>query len=373
MAKTTKLSKSERGLLIAVGIFVLLLLGIGYWHNMLETNPVIMVSTPQLPNPNALKYYTRASDWIDGIKITVGKQGYTYAINDLMSFYQADNRQNNNWSSKPDATWKIAEAFAQKSIPAFTLVHQGFTIDYHDIPVRSLTQHSKALRISDVASALTLTGNVKAHHGDWAGATDDALDAMQLGEEIQHGGGLEASYLGKRCQTDGRTLARKALQHLSGAQARVAARRMEIILARTQPYVNMLQEQKNIYLAIMNECFHQSTWRDKIIGMRSASMDYFISKRLIARNVIHMMDVAINDAQRPYSLQSGALFNGNPFNLVADIQSIGNYRIDITLNETENALLLISYALQAYRAEHGRYPPKLSRAISSVIFENAPQ
>ncbi len=259
MAKPAKLSKSERGLLIAAIIFTALLLGVLYWRYTLEINPVISVPAPVPAYLNSLEYYARASEMVGALKATAS--GRSYGLNDLKSFWLSNlNRTALSLppsASQPTSEWEIANVYAQRLVPAFTILHQGMSIDPREIHCRA-GELPPRYGESGLARALALAGRVNAHNGDWAGATDCDLDAVQLGEEIPHGGDIFAYLDGRLCEDFGRSGAWAAIPHLSGTQARAAARRMESIIARTPSYVKTLQFEKERHAGTDERMFPQT-------------------------------------------------------------------------------------------------------------------
>ena len=377
MTTATTLSKTEKLLFIAVCIFAAVLLGIAYWHYTLEINPVISLPVLVLPHPNAREYYTRAGEKIGDLQVTVGGRNCTYGIDELESL--CGTSENSRVaaklpvaSSQPAPTWGIAETFVSRQAPAVATLHQGFTSDFYALPPTSYGKSTFARELAltlnngeyrKLARVLALTGRVKAHQGDWTGATESDLDAVQLGAEIQHGG-CSTCIIGAACQSIGRAGAWAAIPQLSGAQARAAARRMETLIARTPPFANIMQEEKYATLAWLNAVFHKPGWRKEVFATDSNCYNFrdslqisVYSKRDVVQQFISMMDLGIAWARQPYNaLTAGRTMALYSLFSLAPLEMVTDARCTFTSNDTQNAMLLISYALQAYHAEHGRYP-----------------
>ena len=364
------LSKGERTLLIAAGIFAALLLAVAYWHYTLEVNPTITlpVAMPVLPHPNALEYYTRAESMLGALQLTIDGQHYNYTLDELAAFCRGDVDEHAwvkfpNATGRPAPTWAMGEAFVRAQAPAFAVLHQGFAYDYY----------AAKSRFYKLERALELAGRVDAHHGDWAGATERYLDGMQLSEEYQHGGYFITCLSGRIRQDYGRSGAWEIIPHLTAAQARAAARRMETIIARTQPLPVIWQQEKIESLRWLNECFHKPGWRSEVFGLASMHLSYTdtvryaaFSKREVAQRFIRAMDLVIADANQPFTAQLRHYDWRDPIYHIRGLNMVGS-RCKFDVCDTENILLLLSYALQAYHAEHGRYPDKLSELTPAYV------
>ncbi len=381
MTKATKLTKGEKVLLLAVGLFVALLLGIVYLRYTLEINPVITLPALVLPQANAFGYCVRASELLDKQMGALGESRF----NDLERFCRphVDGQaavQTPTMAGQPAPTWEMAAAFAKGAAPAFAILRQGFASDCHAIPCRSYAHDTSFyIKTRNLARALAITGRVNAHYGDWAGATTCALDAMQLGAESEHGSDVSAYRVGRACQYSGHEVAWAAIPHLSGAQARAAARRMETVMACTPPYADLLQPWKYAGLADLKESLDKPGWRKEVFGLgpgytynRYSYLDTwkitFTSKRDVVQNFIRVMDGVIANAKQPAGTQPAYRVDpANPLNQINEMIIFDKFHFFKTSDDTQNALLLASYALQAYHAEHGRYPGKLSELIPAYL------
>ncbi len=307
-----------------MSFFAALLLGLAWWYYTLEVNPVIAIPAPVLPHPNAREYFVRAGDQVGDVQVTAGHQRYSYGIDELESCFAPDARSRSLArslmpASQPAPTRAIAEAFVKAQAPALATLHRGFAFDYSDAQSPYLTYRQANqypyTNFHTLARMLALTGRIEAQHGDWTAATDRYLDAIQLGEEIQHGGNIAAALVGTACQGIGRAGAWEAVPHLSGVRARAAARRMETTIARTPSFVTILRQEKDATLGWLNDCFHQPGWRARVFNLHPDHDSYWVtvyrygsfSKSDIAKHVTGMMDHAIASVKQGSPPQSAAL------------------------------------------------------------------
>ncbi len=206
---------------------------------------------------------------------------------------------------------------------------------------------------------------MKAHHGDWAGATESYLDDFQLGEEILHGGNFNALTTEHFCQAEGLSDPRVAIPHLTGAQARAAVARLERINARMPAYADVFQEEKNAGLGLMKEAFRQPGWRHEVF--RVFPGDYFdtvsydvYSKQDALRHFTRTMDRAISVMHQPYAANRGAIcINSNPLTYrIYGLSSINDRHNSCARDDAYRALLLACYARRDIMPTMAAIPPR---------------
>ncbi len=387
MAKSTGLTPGEKKLLLGCSLFTALLLGIIAWHAGLEINPVITVPAPVMPRPNALDYYLQAGELVDAVKVTDGRA--TFGSEALEKFIwpeapAAGDTHGNTLMTEPPPTWRDVEMFGNRLAPAFALLHRGLTHDCHDIPIRSQKQEELEQNIARynkciaLARALAIAGRLKMRQGDWPGALACDLDALQLGEEMQHGEGLMSGDIGSDCQICGRRDVWTIVRHLPGPQARAATRRLATIMARTPSYADRLREDKKFFLTQINEPLSQAAVAPYSFGQAMGNANYadflrsyMYGKRDLLRQWTRIMDKGIAGAGQPYSATNnrpGITWDNSCGAAGLWVEFVSNrYRCDFTANETQNSLLSTACALQAYHTEHGRYPDQLSALTPAYL------
>ncbi len=145
-------------------------------------------------------------------------------------------------------------------------------------------------------------------------------------------------------------------------------------MARTPSLPDALQQDKNETLRWMNECFHQPGWRNKLFNLKPKQLSFsekvhyaLLGKRDVFQQFTRLADQEIANDKQPYATTK-TLFPdpANPISHLGFLNILG-VRFKCTECETQNALLLVSYALQAYHEEHGRYPAKLSELAPGYL------
>lgn len=228
---------------------------------------------------------------------------------------------------------------------------------------------------------LSLDGQVKAGRGNWAGAMDSYLDALQFGTEVPRGGRLDHWQVGRHIQLNARLNMEQTAIHLSASRLRAAIRRMEAIIGQHVPFSDVLAEAKWIVVAYYLEMFKDCNllealrWyendngvlRAERFGDRLPVLRH--SKSGIIRNWTRYMDRRIGRVRRPYAARPPLPpAPRDPFNSLcyAILDGDEDWCSDL-VNQTLNNELLATLALRAFKMEHGKYPAFLSELSPTYL------
>ena len=262
------------------------------------------------------------------------------------------------------------------------MIRQGLALPYLNPPIRSFsTPTPYYIKFHGLARLLALEGQVRESQGDWEGAVNDDLDAVLLGEKIPHGSVLLGSIIGIGCEGTGRRPLWRDVDHLNAAQARESARRLEQTLRAHVPFAETLQEEEWFNQASLLEVFRRPSWRTEMrsymagdaslldmgvsLSARQQAQLRFASKKAIMSDYTTGMNSLIRFARQPYSLTApNASSNVLVLLLLGNFREVQNSSLD---NEAQNALLLTTLALHAYRLEHGAYPATLAPLTSGYL------
>jgi hypothetical protein len=335
-----------------------------WWTAAMKTAP-LAIPNPVLPNPNAFDFYVAAGSAITN-----------------------DNQVGNAASTKPPTPFSLAqkEALVQQNAGVITTLHQGFAYPYLNPPCRSNTTLLPYFaRYRSLARLLLLRGNVQAEKGDWAGAFDSYLDVLRLGEDVPHGSILLGAMVGRACRGMGRRPMWEGVAHLDAAQSKSAATRLAGIMERHFAYADTLQEEKWFGQACRLEVFNDPQQLKALFtpngaagspgAARSASLSnllYFVySKNRIMHSFTTYMDRYIDNARLPYAAHPATpTAPADPVNTAMSL-NYARFRMEDVNSETQNGLLLVTLALQAFRLEHGRYPASLAE-LAPVYLKRLP-
>ena len=364
------LKRTERLLIIATGIVVLLATIGAFWWHTVNIIPALNIPTPKMPYPNAKDYFVAACNAIrDSNKIG-------FAI-------EESKRPAGTTSSGPpyDRVYSLAEkeAIIKNNAYALKMLRRGFAYEYREPPARSFSALFPHLsKYREMARLLVLEGQTKAGKGDRGGAMDSYLDAIRLGEEIPRGGVIISKLVGVAIESIGRYSAWKTIDRLDAAQARRAARRMEEMIAHKFPLADVLQEEKWCTLASLVEIFRRlgvsgaasilsiqpNNKLDNITNMLR-SLTY--SKRRVLFDYERYMNRLIANARLPYGAKPPSPpVPKDPINQLIVISSERMRFVDARC-DVQNFLLTVALALRAYRLEHGRYPASLAELVPSYL------
>ncbi len=363
-------SAGDRLLMILLVLVLPLAMGVFLWFRALDRNPDISVPTPAMPATNARDYYIAATNAIvDGGKIgnAVGTWNpATKPVGDMHFYSLADK-----------------EKLVAENAGAVQTLHAGFQYSYQEVPARSFSApfpHYQKIR--GLARLLSLQAQVDAAKGDAGGAMGASLDAVQMGGTMPRGGPLIGMLVGVACQAIGRRQAWKSAGRLDAAQARAAARRLTQIRALHVPYADTLQEEEWLGQAGLLEVMRQRGWpgnmgtftgdASNVLPTQAFLMRCRLSgKRTIMANYTRYMDESITDARKPYAAHPSApTVPSDPVDQFL-LPAFTGVRLIEAKADAENALLLVTLALRAYRLDHGAYPASLA-ALTPAYLPSVP-
>jgi hypothetical protein len=364
--------KDHTWLIILLGFVVILgAVGFIYYHSM-NTTPQVKIPNAKMPSPNAFDYYVDAGNMVNQEK--------------AISFAAMNPKFWKKPTSQPDPLYKIytlkeKEALLTGNSAALARMRQGFAYEFRNPPIRSIDTGLPYLaKFRALGRLLQLEGQVKAAHGDWNGAMDSYLDALKLGEDEPRGGNIIEMRVGNVIGAFGRQDAWEAIDHLTADQAKAKTIRLEDIMSHHVQCWEVLQEEKWMTQAVIVEMMNKPDWHrvlhiydsnlsgdTPIIGQLLYSIRF--TRHRVMANFTGYMDQCIDSAKQPYA-SSGSLPPDVPKDPICLMfaPSLTDTRFDyVNRNETQNALLLASLAIRAYKADHGRYPAKLSDLVPTYL------
>ncbi len=379
MAKQSSLSKSERLLVILVAAFVALMLAFACWIQANNDMPVINVPAPATATPDhkALDCYLRAYNAVVPYNIPTTNGPFTLTFDGLSSrnalqqklgggpgIAASQGKRQNGIPPQPSLA-ELRE-LVRLNEPAFAAARTGFKYDYRIAPVRSFYGYNPEFsKLHTIARNLALAAEVKRISGDWNGAATDALDAMRLGSDMPRGAPLFGTLVGVALQTSGRNVLEDTFDHLDAAHARAAARRLEEMDLRHTPFADVLQEEKWCFLAGLQEVFRKAHWQPYLgVGpptFANIAKALTTSKRQIVTDFTRYTDAAITRARLPYANAGPEPPSPNDVFIQDWVRMYARARVRDAECQAKNDLLMLEFALRAYRLEHGNYPAALEQ------------
>ena len=213
-----------------------------------------------------------------------------------------------------------------------------------------------------------------------------ALDMISFGTNIASGGSLEARLQGIDCQSKGRLLLWRLLPGLTGAEASMAAERMEEAVQRHSPLQTTLRWERDSGLEIRRDILGDHLWRWKraplFISSSMESVPVFgpamiavglhgTSNRVVLRDYTQFMDTIEEQWNRPYTpAAQAATPPADRVNQAFEtLHNSSKLRFEDIYCETQNRLLAAALALHGFHAEHGAYPENLQALCPRYLKE----
>lgn len=367
------LTRGEKGLLVATGALVTIILWLTHWWYSRDATPRVHIPTPAMPAVNAYDDVIAAGKML--------KKVPPYAIADAQFCITPEGTYKAAaYGEKPPATPEDIRAIASVNAPALARLRAGLRKPYLQPAVRTFDEgfaHGTDNR--NLMRLLLIEGYIQQSKGNRAEKMHAYLDGISLGNKLTHGGPLTTSLNGVLIDYAMRVSAWHAVETLSGQESRVAAKRLETIIADHAPFAEVLQQEQWTGQALLLEVFAQKNWRESMAESFTTSgasgikrklehaRYYTISKCEIMENYTRYTDRMIADVKRPYAAKRPAPpLPPDPLSSCL-CEPLAQARVKFTLNETYNDLLLAMLALRAYRLAHGAYPPDLAALTPGYI------
>ncbi len=384
-------SRGVKKWLVVYSIAAALALSWFFRQRAVNTLPPMAPPHP-MPAVNARDYYIAAADALkDKGKILYASQTPPPPPAKLPANIPARSKLpadfHDTWEKKSadDHVYSLPEKvqIVADNTEALQLLHQGFQYPYQEPPARRFsTDIPLYVNARYLDWLLRIQAETEAKRGHWKQCLDVNLDATQLGETLTHGGTVGQMYLGLRGQSNGRKYAWAAVSHLSGPEARAAARRLESIRTAHMPFTDTMQEEKWSMQAGLRDVMAKQDWANQLFLktdrdsprlleypkewiIRQAGVSYVetLGKKKILLNNSHWMDIVIAQAQQPYAAHP--TLPVLPADLInpALLYDFRPGHFTEVKADTQNALLVTALALQAYRQGHKAYPATLTALV----------
>lgn len=208
--------------------------------------------------------------------------------------------------------------------------------------------------------------------GDWSGAMQSGLDAIQMGIDVPRGGALVGKMVGSACAAIGKASVEDVPDHLNASEARAAIARLKSLLARRVAYAEAMKEDKLVQVSEFLKYTRTTNWRQldpaedftvtKWVRRRTAS------KKALVRQLERASDEAFRDLQKLYSAPSVSIPTDDSDPLAAwTVVSTTDMRFNEMREKTGLELLLLRLGLRAYSLDHGSPPSALKQLVPAYL------
>jgi len=372
MKQKSSLPYGKIGLAICLPIVVLLGL-LKMWMNALNTVPQIQVPGHTMPAVNARDFFIKAADQ---------EQSKSRADWALYTKHKTLNKDDHSYTDAEKA--KIVADNAT----CLSTFRQGLAHPYMEPPIRSYGTRMPHLgKFRQLGRLLRLEANLRAAKGDYTGAVNSCLDAIQMGEMVPHGNTYYGNLDGIAITAIGERNCATYVPHLTAQQARTAAKRLEQIRMLHLPFVETITEEKYVGQAGLQEMFRKpeaikslmensdgSLTDDAGHNQRSRLQAVTLDVRFIVQNkrasltsFTRYMDASIAAAKQPYPTKVAAI--PIPNDVICKMVCI-DFTRSIEFDRQAQAvtgMLELRLAIRAYELEHGHLPEKLEELVPEYI------
>ena len=357
-----KFERGERRSIAICAIVIALPLGIGLFFNHLNAPPKVDIpSYPQAATPNGFALYIAASR-----ALVPAKPAVDFIMDDFAPSDEKARLQRYSLARK--TAWRKANQ------NAFVLFERAQKTPTLAPSMRSSRAIIPIKLISGMWRAKFVEFHTKRMGGDYEGAFQSGLDAIQFGHDIRRGAPILLSIIGAENNDKVRTNVGDLVDRLSAPKARSAARRLENLLQARWNLDDALVENKYFYQLQWLRIFEQPEgWRYSLLASDAAptatafAHSYLISKQAVIDETEAEFDREIANARLPYA-QKGAPAP-EPSGLVFDEFASNAVRLRYldARDLAGDRLLLLQLALRAYCLERGQYPPAPSALVPAYL------
>lgn len=373
-------AKRTRRLWIAADVAAVTLIGGGLWWRWLNATPVVNIPAPlPLPSPNAFDAFVRASSLIVDEAVIDSVSGKTD--------YLPKERNGVPYSDAEKA------AAVAHNAPALVTLRSGFSEQYRSPTRRGFNALFPELaKFRALARLLSAEGEVREANGNFGGAAESRLDAMQLGATVPRGSNLIGALVGIACEAIGRRPLWSLAGKLTGHEAHAVAKRLEEIETKRVPLADSLTEEKWFAeVGLLQEFRKKNTFQlcqtltlvapagdESPLGTKQLASLAFnsirTSKTQVIQNHAAFMDDVIAQERLPYQAAYTVILPSVPDDPInaALLPVFGGASIKEADVQMEDSLLTAVFALRAYQAEHDSYPENLNALVSGGYLSRVP-
>lgn len=339
--------------LYALGIIAFIVVAGISWYKYTNTTLTIAIPSRKMPKPNAFNVY-----------VTVGK---TMKHEDkLVNVVQLDKLSLNE-----------KKIIINDNTGVLSKVRSGFGYEYASPPVRSTeTRVYWCPLFQSLGLLLVMEGEAKEARGDTDGALQSYLDAIYFGSHIIEGKYTIEVMIGMVAENEGRKRIWNLLNRMNPQQAKAAAQKLEDINAHEVPLSAIFEEEKWTNLSSLVEIYNQHDWRQQLSTVYNEDSKIIslihtltYNKHKAICNLTLYCDECIVRSKMAYGSKGSEApppINDQLSRIFAPYYDFERTRY-LNRAVAQNHLLTVALALQAYEAEHGNYPAKLTALVPNYL------
>lgn len=354
---TQRLTRSERAL-IGFGITVPTLALIAVtWTQGINGMPPLELPKRNIPLPNANDTLTQAAQ-------ARVKQVGTANVEELA------------FKAKPLLADRIALRTANAA--AIQLTKRALQQEYYQPQSPSMTAlYPEFAEYRGLARVLAYNSETAALQGNYPAATEDALDAIQLGVKIPRGGPLIGALVGYACEAIGRKALWNVADQLDAATLHRTLDRLTVLEKERTPFADTLAEEKLGSQVALREMLAHPMEATNSLGYKESNLAlsaYVLvaPKRTVLEANARYFDALVERARQPYlSAKPYPTMPKDVLNqILLPVFAQADYKA--VQARTEQALLQAYLAVRLYQKEHGALPESLPEPIADPFGQEKP-
>ncbi len=298
-----------------------------------------------LPNPNG---YDR---FVEAVRVYVhGEEGYP---------------ANPGWP-KPGENLRLQRAAVARNARSLALVREGLAlpVQYPVVSLDDPAQQRIHAMWRQLGRLFVEEAAVRAADGNWNGAMQSHLDAMEMGVVVSRGAGLMPFLVGGAVAGLGRLDIESVITHLNAGQCREAAKRIKAMERLRPALADIINAEKWQEIAEFRRYFFSPDWKKignfggfAYIGAESAQMQK-IWPQQVEDDLARVFDAVAANSRRFYALPKASLpAPGDGWSrFVSQTIFMPETRFNYEVARTRNLLLAGALELRAQKLDTGLYP-----------------
>lgn len=359
--------KTRTKTLVIIAIFLIVAI---WWHEK-NVIPEVSIPTAEMPSPNGFDILTKVAN----------RQKDSDKISNALRQVPTDKVQVESINGKnvPVKVYSYEERafFVSENKKVLSDFRAALPYEYKTPPTRSMmTLFPYISKYRALSRLIDLNSQVEARHKNWAAAVNSSLDGIEFGTKMPRGGGVIHGLVGIALQRIDRENVWGYIDYLTESEAKAAGERLEGIIDEQVPFSETLMEEKWAMQASIIELMKKKEFtqtlldgshsilqdRSWIEAIYSVALLNLTSNRTIMRRYTQHMDMMIEASKYPCGDKRRQYAEPDIKNIVDSVllPSYKKAEFKWTANETQNQMLLVALALQAYKRKYQQYPNSLS-------------
>lgn len=275
----------------------------------------------------------------------------------------------------PDEDLRRQRASIKRNARVLELTREGLALPVQPPPLRDFTGYmGLSTRWHATARLFKQEAAVRVADGDWNGAMQSHLDAIELGVALSRNGPLLPFLTSTAIEAIGRRDLEKVAVHLNAAQSRVAAQRLEKIENSRPAFVETVQEERKLAIEQLDVHFASPDWKEMLQDGQNLPLVDVDEKQLaqlrglsadaLKANFADAFNIIEANARLPFPTIKAPIPPADTWTRMT-VETINKpfIRFSYERSRTENRFFHDALLLRAIKLETGVYPTEFETSI----------